>query len=322
MYYLRCMHDGSIDYSCTPSVAIYGTFWECAGQRNFTYQSLNAGKYIYVGGDVVIARGIVNRFIAEFVHHDFSIHALVNTLNQEALNTGQDQSSKIDPHCLSHILYCYLYVLMNVSFGNAVVKTPIRIDDYDMWAFEQFPRLLSSFTYLWMNHQSLIGSCHKQCSRSLVVDGNQKIRRRICAFKEIRVDTNEMHQVLVGCCRTPVTGSRYCGVHANNVAERAETDEAEGNVGQPTRKQPKTRSAWKASRSENNLNATNCRTRKDRPDDYVNKCIRSFGFIALVFNCRVITAFSELFRSETLREIINLFVASIEGKVHYSVSNV
>ncbi|CAF1049578.1 unnamed protein product [Rotaria magnacalcarata] len=62
---------------------------------------------------------------------------------------------------------------------------------------------------------------------------------------------------------------------------------------------------------DNHLNATSCRTLKARSDEYTKACTRSFGLIAIVTNCRIITSFSELYRLETLKEIINLFAVTI-----------
>jgi hypothetical protein len=66
-------------------------------------------------------------------------------------------------------------------------------------------------------------------------------------------------------------------------------------------------------RKRDKLDATSCTTSKERSDHYIRKCIRSFGLIAIIYNCKIITGFSELFRSETLKEIINLFCACIRG---------
>ena len=68
---------------------------------------------------------------------------------------------------------------------------------------------------------------------------------------------------------------------------------------------------------KDHLNATSCRIVKSKSDSYVNKCTRSFGIIARVTNCRIITSFSALYRLETLREIINLFATSKRGKALY-----
>ncbi|CAF1004960.1 unnamed protein product [Rotaria sordida] len=62
-----------------------------------------------------------------------------------------------------------------------------------------------------MNQEALYGG-HPQL---VAVDrhGHQKCRRRICAFKDVKVSTKEMTDLVIGCCRTPAASSRYCELH-------------------------------------------------------------------------------------------------------------
>lgn len=120
---------------------------------------------------------------------------------------------------------------------------------------------------------------------------------------------------MIGCCRTPATTSRFCEKHQDLASQVDGESLTSHRVGKDRRRVPRSRMVLKRRKDANKLNATNCRTMKERSPGYVNKCTRSFGFIALVHNCRVICCFSELFRSETLREIINLFIASIDSMV-------
>ena len=197
--------------------------------------------------------------------------------------------------------------------GNPSVSTPCKLSDFNEWAWNQFPRLLSNFIYLWMNHRTLIGSCGVHCSKCLVIDGHQKSRRRICAFIDVKVQTEEMNDLIIGCCKTPIHWSRYCETH-NHLSSTANCNRSRSSV----RRKKQIKRFFQiisknSSRRAERLNATSCRTLKARSDSYVKRCTRSFGIIALVTNCRIITFFSELYRSETLREIINLFAISIRG---------
>ncbi|CAF4653683.1 unnamed protein product [Rotaria magnacalcarata] len=90
---------------------------------------------------------------------------------------------------------------------------PTCYQNFNEWAWYQFPRLLSCFIYLWTNNRAIIEPCDKHCSQCLIVDGHQKCRRRICAFKDVQVNTEEMSNLVIGCCRTPATASRYCTLH-------------------------------------------------------------------------------------------------------------
>ncbi|CAM4882757.1 unnamed protein product [Rotaria socialis] len=117
--------------------------------------------------------------------------------------------------------------------------------------------------------------------------------------------------MLVGCCRTPVRYSQYCELHLNENKEAADCIKKV-----PGRKVFnhsgfslfKTRSRKK----QRSFGATSCRTVKARSDAYIRKCARSFGVIAAVTNCGVLTTFGEIFRTETLKEVLQLLTNSIK----------
>ncbi len=164
--------------------------------------------------------------------------------------------------------------------------------------------------YLWTNHRSLIGPRSDHCSKCLVVDGHQKARRHICAFKGVKVNIEEMSNVVIGCCRIPIVLSHYCELH-----NTLESTKVPNQIERVYRRESVARKISykhydKSCKNDKHLNATGCRTLKVRSDHYLKKCRRSFGLIALVSNCRIITSFSELYRSQTLKEIINLFAVT------------
>ncbi|CAF3562642.1 unnamed protein product [Rotaria socialis] len=318
----RCNHLSSNTHRGVPLVVMYSNFVLHEDRHMYSHESLHCGPYVYIGGDVAIERAIINKFTAEFIHLTSSIHGLVNSLNQEAFNNAQSQLGNVDPHTLSSIFYRYLYIQTYISMGIKSVCAPANMGDYDLWAWKEFPRLLSCFTYLWMNHDQIVGPCNDQCSKCIVVDGHKKCRRRICGFKDVRIDTEEIKQIVIGCCRTPGSNSRYCDAHIDVVCENNMVEEK--NVIAPKRslrvKQQavKGRKKGRKKKEIDKLNAIGCGTTKQRSDNYVTKCNRSFGLIALVYNCKIITCFSELYRSETLKEIINLFCGCIKGKLSYN----
>jgi hypothetical protein len=307
-----CDHSSSIEHLASLPVTLFPNFVFYDDKHEFSHESLHYGLYVYVGGDVAIERALINKFTAELIHDGLSIHGVLNSLNQEALNNDHFQLGEVDPHTLSRILYRYLFIQMYLSMGISSVCTPAHVAEHDLWAWKEFPRVLSCFTYLWMNHKEIIGPCNDQCSSCLVVDGHQKCRRRICGFKDVRIDTEEMKQIVIGCCRTPVTNSKYCQTHKDLVCDSTVVVEQQDNTIKKSLKRLKL-SLRERKKKKDKLDATSCTTNKERSDDYVRKCIRSFGLIAVIYNCKIITGFSELFRSETLKEIINLFCACIRG---------
>ena len=320
MISLERLHDSSVNtYNTNPEpVKIYSNFTRISKTNTYTHDSLHYGDYIYFGGDIAVERVIIDKYTAQIVQNDLSMQAIAGALNQEAINAGYSQLAPIERRSLANIIHAYLVIQFDLSMGSSIVSTPFTLSDFDQWAWEQFPRLLACFIHLWTNHRTLIGTCGEHCSKCLIIDGHQKSRRRICAFKDVKVQTEEMEELTIGCCKTPIRWSRYCEDH--NVLSSTTVSKKHGSS---LNRKKKIKQFFRllsrdSYRKKDRLNATSCRTMKARSDSYVKKCTRSFGIIALVSNCRIITSFSELYRSETLREIINLFAVTIRGEKLYS----
>jgi hypothetical protein len=312
LFSLRCLHDNRHDYAGQRSVTLFPNFQRHNNQNFFTHDSLHYGKYVYLGGHIAVERSIIDQYTSEIIYHRVTMMGYANTMNQEASNTGRSQLTPIDRRVLMDIIQSYLLLQFDLSMGNALVSAPCQMKDFDLWAWKQFPRLLSCFIYLWTNHSTLIAPCGSHCSQCLVVDGHQKCRRRICAFKDVTVDTDEMTGLLIGCCRTPAISSRFCDKH-RYMSIQGDRSREKNPQQERVIKRLHRYDSRKSQRKNDRLNLTSCRTRKAHSDGYIKKCTRSFGLIALVYNCRIITSFSELFRSESIREIINLFSTSIRG---------
>jgi hypothetical protein len=119
--------------------------------------------------------------------------------------------------------------------------------------------------------------------------------------------------VVIGCCRIPIVSSHYCELH-----NTLESTKVPNQIERVYRRESIARKMSykhydKSRKNDKHLNATGCCTLKARSDHYLKKCRRSFGLIALVSRCRIITSFSELYRSQTLKGIINLFAVTYRG---------
>lgn len=315
MFTLQCNHTNASYSSAIDNspVTIFPNFNRVNYRNIYTHESLYFGRYVYLGGEVAIERSIIDKFISQIVHHDISMFGSAASMNQEALNAGHPQLVPIDRRILTNIIHAFLVIQNHISVGHINVSTPYEFNKFNEWAWHQFPRLLSCFMYLWINHCSIIGPCGAHCSKCLIVDGHQKTRRRICAFKDVKVNTEEMRNVVIGCCQTPRVSSRYCELH-DKQSLTVSRHKSELRV----RRKKICRKIFrhyldKTHKNDDRLNATGCRTLKVRSDEYIEKCTRSFGIIAIVSNCRIITSFSELYRSETLKEIVNLFAVTTRG---------
>lgn len=277
----------------------------------YTSASMYNSDYIYFGGDYGFERALIESYMCQLVGSSLSWNKFVDGCDLEAYNRGDNGRSNWQKR-FSHWILKFYMVQFDLCTGSKEVMIPKANTDFDQWAWLSFPRLLTSFVYLWTNHKSIVGPCDDNCSRCVIIDGHQKCRRRICRAKEVHVDTNEFDALRVGCCRTPNRGSHYCSEHQTIHASSVMRETAESKP-RKNKHHSGVQYQWRKPRN-NEFGATNCRTLKARSEKYINRCSRSFGVITAVTNCKVVLTFSEIFRSETLREIINLLCSTIRGQ--------
>lgn len=312
VYYLKCANAGNRQQHHDP-IFIYPNYFQQNNMRHFTSSSIQHGNYIYLGGDYSCERELVERYMSDLINTPHSWQKLADSLNNLAFNTNQSQTNRINMRRFSQIVFTYKIIEMDFCLGSTDVITPKEIEQFDLWAWHQYPRLMSRFIYLWSNHKRLIGPCNiinNNCSSCFTIDGHQKARRRVCRTKEVDFMSSDFTEPLViGCWRTPIRHSLHCEVHQDD-----------GKVVRPSMKNKKKNRSYKLRNSrqwkkQKNIffGATNCNTKKARSESYINKCSRSFGILAMVTNCKIIVSHAEIFRSETLREIVQLLINTIRS---------
>ncbi|CAF4273840.1 unnamed protein product [Rotaria socialis] len=313
VYSLMCKHQKSNYGKNNVPVMIFPNFIEQGNNKRITAKSLQHGEIVYMGGKYAYERALIEQYTADLVTNANSWMKTVDSLNLQAFNSEQHQEHIGDRRTLARMMYMYNIVQFDLFLGTPHVELPKALDNFDDWVWSAYPRLLTAFIFFWSRHKEVIGSCiGNKCSEALVVDGHQKCRRRVCKIKDIEVQTDLFEKMLVGCCRTPAYKSEYCNLHFYKNAKSSEC------ITQTTERTLPTRShfsRFKKSRTkkERNFGATNCRTSKERSDAYIRKCARSFGVIAAVTNCGIITTFGEIFRTETLKEILQLLTNCIKA---------
>ena len=225
----------------------------------------------------------------------------------DTLNSFSDRRStprvKIDRRHLEESFLAYQLVQFDLFMGEQIVSIPNYFVDLNNYIFCQFPRRYIAYVYFWSNHKTFVGPCSNQCSEVAVMDGHVKSRRRICNYKDVSVSTSEYDKIVKGCRATPVRGSKYCPDHA--FANNDESKTPETSI-QSTANGERFSRRTQVKRSTDFEQQTSYKTLKRKVHAYVRKCTRSFGLIAQVFNCRVITAFSEIYRSETIKQILDV----------------
>lgn len=311
MFSVACKHIRT-PYSDQPPIYVYPNFIRQAKSDIWNSVSLNSGNYVYLGGKHAFERALIEGYTCQLVGSPNSWNKVVDGWNLEAFNSGAEEKRTSWQLRLSHAFMKYKTIQFDLCIGSSQVSLPCAVRDFDKWLWETFPQRLTSFVYLWSNHKLLIGPCESNCSQCIIMDGHQKCRRRVCRAKQVEVKTEEFESLKIGCCRTPIRGSHYCEIH------QSEHSTADAPSSSRYRRK-KTMISWIEQRQKwqkegnQGLGATNCRTSKSGSESYIKRCSRSFGVIVGVTNCKVIVTFSELFRSETLREIISLLCSTIRG---------
>ncbi|CAF2670037.1 unnamed protein product [Rotaria sp. Silwood2] len=308
VFFVSCRHSNTT-FNMHPIVYVFPNYFRQDKINVFTTKSLQNGDMIYLGGKQVFERSLIENYTCQLLGRASSWQKFVDGLNLDAFNSNLIDTKSEWRKKLAVAFIKYKIVEYDLSIGSPVVSIPCSAVAFDEWLWNGFPRFLSSFIYLWTNHKTLIGACSSSCTQCIIIDGHQKCRRRICRAKHVHLSTEEFTSLKVGCCRTPVLGSNFC--HLHQYLE---------NKNDSTPTSPKQRSNKSRMMIQKNIRrkyrqrgfgATNCRTMKERSNRYVERCSRSFGILAVVTNCKIIVSYAEIFRSETLREIISLMCSTI-----------
>lgn len=314
---MSCRHANTA-FDIDPVVYVYPNYFRQGQMNTFTFKSLQSYDMVYLGGRQVFERSLIESYTCQLLSNASSWQKFVDGLNLVAFNSNLTEVKMEWRKKLAAAFLKYKIIEFELSIGSSTVSMPSTASEFDEWIWNQFPRLLTSFVYLWSNHKTLIGPCAMNCTQCIIIDGHQKCRRRICRAKHVQVSTEEFTSLTVGCCRTPRLGSHFCDLHQD-------LNDNNDPTTTPTKQRPKKRRMMmkkflQKKYRQHGFGATNCRTMKEQPQKYIERCSRSFGILAAVTNCKIVLTFSEIFRSETLREIISLLCSTIRGKKTKKIS--
>ncbi|CAF1543645.1 unnamed protein product [Adineta ricciae] len=309
VFWLECRHFGNEKEA--QMYSIFPNFIRVGEEHIYSVVSLSHGIFIYMGGCHAIARNVINAYSSNVVNNANSWWNTADSLNLEAFSEGRKQVQKLCWKRLAQALFMYKVIQFHLMMGCLTVKLPMALRDFDKWSWEAYPKMLSWFIYLWSSHKEIIGPCGEKCSVAIIIDGHQKCRRRVCRYKDVEVRTEEFDKLVIGCCRTPLPNSCYCVLHQNCQLSKEMHNSVLSERILRYRKKKTIFRGRRERRQQEGFGATGCRTNKARSDAYIRRCSRSFGLIACVTNCRVFVSFGEIFRSETLREILHLLFSTI-----------
>ncbi|CAF4305422.1 unnamed protein product [Rotaria magnacalcarata] len=311
VFFIECSHVEK--YRKSPKYIIFPNFVRIEHQHHYSFASLHHGAHVYMGGNSGLARRIITTYSCDVISNANSWWKTCDSLNLQAFNDDIVQLKPLYWKRLAQGLLMYKVLEFQLTMGCPTVIIPMSMGEFDQWAWDNYPKMLSWFIYIWSRHKYIVGSCGSDCSKAIIMNGHQKCRRRVCRYKNLTVATNEFDELMIGCCRSPLPKSRYCELRQDCQVESG-TSNSVSNQCRARLKKAGLRNGkiWKKPR-EDGFGAAGCRTRKSKSDAYIQRCARSFGVISCVTNCRVIISFGEIFRSETLREILHLLFSTIRG---------
>ncbi|CAF1153659.1 unnamed protein product, partial [Didymodactylos carnosus] len=108
---------------------------------------------------------------------------------------------------------CQFKFFMNNSCTSEI---PFSLDKVALkrWCEGIKKEMWKLFVIMWGNHKETRKCGSSTCSSCFVVDGQQKIDRPICRFKNVIKENCELGDVFVGCGETSIAGSHFCDTHS------------------------------------------------------------------------------------------------------------
>ncbi|CAF1154762.1 unnamed protein product [Adineta ricciae] len=313
--YYSCTHENSNKHE-QPATEYYPNFIKSFHEKIITKELFNNTEYFYIGGDSIFAKKIFTQFETLLVTSHTNFQGFTEAYNL-LHNYEQNDRRFAERRIFSQVWMIYQVINFAFFMGYEQISLPITMDrqQNDSFFYSIYDSLYTLFVRFWLNH-SEHKPCSLNCSRALVVDGNQKLRRRICLDKSKTISTAEMSSINIGCDKTPVYKSLYCSEHLPQSQSRRNINDRHLTKNQihATKAKNKLKIHKKHLRSERNFiqhELISCSTLKEMPNQYIDKCVRSFGIIVYVTNCNVTVAFNEIFRSETIKEILNGLISIV-----------
>ncbi|CAF5133881.1 unnamed protein product, partial [Rotaria magnacalcarata] len=163
-----------------------------------------------MGDNSGLARRIITTYSCDVISNANSWWKTCDSLNLQAFNDDIVQLKPLYWKRLAQGLLMYKVLEFELTMGCPTVIIPMSMGEFDQWAWDNYPKMLSWFIYIWSRHKYIVGSCGSDCSKAIIMNGHQKCRRRVCRYKNLTVATNEFDELMIGCCRSPLPKSRYC----------------------------------------------------------------------------------------------------------------
>ena len=172
MFFTSCKHLNT-SFSSEPVANTYPNCFRQSKTDFFTQTSLTNHDVVYLGGQFAFECALIDSYTCQLISSGNSWKKFVDAINLCAFNSNVTDTKVDWRKRLVMVFMQYKWIEFDWCIGSTMVSIPSSARDFDKWAWDQYPRFLSSFIYLWSNH----------CSQTIIIDGHQKCRRRVCGAK-------------------------------------------------------------------------------------------------------------------------------------------
>ena len=130
-------------------VTVYPNFSREGTTITFTSESLQKYDRVYLGGHQAFERTLIENYTCQLINNASSWQKFVDGLNLGAFNSNVSEAKTEWRKRLAMAFIKYKIIEFDLSIGSAAVSMPSSARAFDVWIWNEYPRLLSSFVYLW-----------------------------------------------------------------------------------------------------------------------------------------------------------------------------
>uniref|UniRef100_A0A7M5TT31 Uncharacterized protein n=1 Tax=Clytia hemisphaerica TaxID=252671 RepID=A0A7M5TT31_9CNID len=216
------------------NISEYGTFFSKGKYRILDVEAED-DKWFVSTEETIICTSLLKKYQCELLYANLAFLCKSQIFNELfGINEEEEAQSKtsnkrlkmnrptLDRRRLEDAFL--LYAVKNVCRSYSI-KCDQTITDRNTLLKSINEDFYKKFVEKWSGHQ-----CEKQgCGRVLVLDGNMKTSRRVCAVKDITsvVFPTMKEEFKTGCLNTPIQDSKFCSLHESNSMAKDHEDETE-----------------------------------------------------------------------------------------------
>jgi hypothetical protein len=188
VYFYTCKHEHTKFVNSSPIVYFpsYNLIQNNGTkERRFSQSHFIESKYTYLGGRYAFETSVLKDYLILFAIGAITIYAFVDVYNFKHRLIAND-NRKLDRKLFTRTVlsFALAHFLFFMGYSNIHFPHNCSGENLDIF-FYRYQRIVHVlFVHFWSQHK-YFSPCGMHCSRMIVGDGNQKIRRLICKFHSL-----------------------------------------------------------------------------------------------------------------------------------------